>query len=69
MIVITQLPFVLMKQIYIFDENNDFIILWYYQIIYSVRIPKNKIIEIIARGEAECNYFSNCSSRNPIPIL
>ena len=32
-------------------------------------IPRNAIIKTIARGEAECNYFINCSFMNPIPIL
>ena len=32
-------------------------------------IPRNAIIKLIARGEAECNDFINRSSRNPIPIL
>ena len=52
------------------------------EIIYSNRIPRNVIIVLIARDEAECNkhdnnctrcsrvnYFNNRMPRNPIPLL
>ena len=41
----------------------------YNMIIYSNRIDRNAIIEIIARGGAECDNWNNRISPNPIPVL
>ena len=38
-------------------------------IIYSNRIGKNAIIEIIARGEAKCDNWNYRISPNPITVL
>ena len=39
------------------------------RVIYSYRIVRNAIIEIIARGEAECDNWNNRISPNLIPLL
>ena len=36
----------------------DFILYYYYALLYSNRIPRNAVIKIFARGAAVCNSFA-----------